>query len=111
MTSMSKAEAYPSAGSDAAPRILLVGDHPGLLELGRTRLVAAGFLVETAENACAAVSILKREAIDAVVCDVSMADVDGFESCRRLAAEPERPAIPVILVGAHERHPSAAELA
>jgi two-component system, NtrC family, sensor kinase len=42
-----------------------------------------------------------RQAPDAIILDVKLPDLDGFEVCRRLKADPATSAIPVILKSAY----------
>jgi CheY-like chemotaxis protein len=45
---------------------------------------------------------IRRSAYDAVVCDIAMPEMDGFQLTRAMRAIPEGVAIPIILVSAHD---------
>ncbi len=43
---------------------------------------------------------LARRRFDAVLLDVMLPGIDGFEVCRRMRARPERPTVPIIMLTA-----------
>ena len=80
-------------------RVLVVDDEPDILSLIEYNLTKEGFDVVTARNGAEA---LKRTADlpDLVLLDVMMPELDGFETCRRLKADPRTANIPVIFLTA-----------
>lgn len=64
--------------------ILIVDDELDMLELIGSFLQRQGFHVITANNGTGALHQLEKEAIDLVVLDVMMPDMDGFEVCQRI---------------------------
>jgi two-component system OmpR family response regulator len=67
------------------PRLLLVEDETGLATGLRLNLELEGFEVDVAATARAAGAFLLRpDAYAAIILDVMLPDVDGFEFCRRL---------------------------
>jgi CheY-like chemotaxis protein len=82
------AAAPPPPPPALAARILVVDDH----EMGRRALglllSPLGAEIATAESGRAALQMLAIEHFDLVLMDVTMADMDGLEACRRLRAEP-----------------------
>src|SRR3954464_1657688 len=77
--------AEPVNPSDG-PRVLIVEDD---LMLGRTLvrgLREAGFAVEIAPTGEAGLIALAERPADAVVLDIVLPGIDGFETCRRLRA-------------------------
>jgi signal transduction histidine kinase/CheY-like chemotaxis protein len=68
--------------------VLLVEDEPGVLELGRSWLLRAGYQVLTAENGNSAIAQVERAAgiIDTVVTDLIMPGMSGVELASRLNA-------------------------
>lgn len=64
------------------------------------KLSAEYFDVITATSGPAALKICAAEAPDLVLLDVMMPQMDGFEVCRRLKADPQTADIPVVMVTA-----------
>ncbi|QCI68201.1 PleD family two-component system response regulator [Phreatobacter stygius] len=81
-------------------RVLVVDDILANVKLLEARLSAEYFDVITAMSGPEALSICERAQCDIVLLDVMMPDMDGFEVCRRLKANPATHHIPVIMVTA-----------
>src|SRR4030088_846694 len=81
-------------------RILVVDDVPANVKLLEARLSAEYFDVLTASNGAEALAICARAECDIILLDVMMPDMDGFEVCRRLKANPATHLIPVVMVTA-----------
>src|ERR1700750_2828110 len=81
-------------------RILVVDDIPANVKLLEARLTAEYFDVVTAMSGPEALAICERAQCDIVLLDVMMPEMDGFEVCRRLKANPKTHHIPVVMVTA-----------
>ena len=81
-------------------RVLVVDDVPANVKLLEARLSAEYFDVATATSGKDALAICERAECDIVLLDVMMPDMDGFEVCRRLKANPVTHHIPVVMVTA-----------
>src|SRR5919204_3799357 len=81
-------------------RILVVDDVVANIKLMEARLTAEYFDVVTAMSGPEALAICDRAQCDIVLLDVMMPEMDGFEVCRRLKANPKTHHIPVIMVTA-----------
>src|SRR5215207_10568667 len=81
-------------------RILVVDDIPANVKLLEARLSAEYFDVLTASNGAEALAMCARAECDIVLLDIMMPDMDGFEVCRRLKANPATHYIPVVMVTA-----------
>uniref|UniRef100_Q07L67 diguanylate cyclase n=1 Tax=Rhodopseudomonas palustris (strain BisA53) TaxID=316055 RepID=Q07L67_RHOP5 len=81
-------------------RILVVDDIPANAKLLEARLSAEYFDVLTASSGAQALEICARSECDIILLDVMMPDMDGFEVCRRLKANPKTHFIPVVMVTA-----------
>src|SRR6201996_2600160 len=81
-------------------RILVVDDVPANVKLMEARLSAEYFDVITALSGQEALATCERAQCDIVLLDVMMPDMDGFEVCRRLKANPSTHHLPVIMVTA-----------
>jgi len=68
-------------------RILVVDDEPAVRGALRRALTLEGYEVRVAHEGQEALEVLASEEVDAVVLDLLMPGVDGFEVCRRLRAE------------------------
>jgi DNA-binding response OmpR family regulator len=81
------------------PVILIVDDNEEILDFIGQELNDK-YTVIKALNGLEALQILKTEAIQAVVSDVMMPEMDGFELCRRIKQNFEHSHVPVILLTA-----------
>lgn len=81
-------------------RVLIVDDIPTNLRLLEARLTAEYFDVVTATTGPQALAACAESDIDIVLLDVMMPDMDGFEVCRRLKADPRTHHIPVLMITA-----------
>ena len=83
-----------------SPKVLVVDDEENIRFLLSSALHHSGFEVATADNGREALTELKAFRPDAVLLDVMMPDIDGFEVCRRMRADGDRTA--VIFLTAHD---------
>ena len=81
-------------------RILVVDDVPANVRLLEARLLAEYFEVLTAYSGAEALEACDNGKVDVVLLDIMMPDMDGFEVCRRLKADPATQHIPVVMVTA-----------
>ena len=65
-------------------RLLVVEDSSKMASLLRRGLTEEGYAVDVVSNGVDAVWIAEEETFDAIVLDVVLPDIDGFEVCRRL---------------------------
>ncbi len=86
-------------------RVLIVDDDPSLLRLLDIRLQAAGYTVDTAESAGAALARAEHAAPDVVITDLRMDGMDGLDLLGEL--QRRRPGLPVLLLTAHGTIPDA----
>ena len=81
-------------------RVLVVDDEPDVLEALETALELDGHRVTTAGDGLDALTTLGRGEFDAIVLDVLMPRLDGFEVCRRLRAAGNR--TPILILTARD---------
>ncbi|HEY0440711.1 MAG TPA: PleD family two-component system response regulator [Xanthobacteraceae bacterium] len=81
-------------------RILVVDDVSANVKLLEARLTAEYFDVVTAMSGPEALAICRAAQCDIVLLDVMMPEMDGFEVCRRLKADPATHHLPVVMVTA-----------
>src|SRR5689334_9250801 len=91
--------------------VLVVDDDPTNRELLRTLLGYHGHLVREAADGESALLIAGTESPDAVITDVVMPGLDGYELARTLRSQPSTNHIPIAFstahYGAHEMQPLA----
>lgn len=80
--------------------VLIVDDTPANLSVLLQCLSDAGHQVLVAEDGEEALELVSRRPPDLVLLDVMMPGIDGFETCRRLKAQPSTADIPVIFMTA-----------
>ncbi len=79
----------PSLFPGAAPlRVLVVDDNEDIADLMVVALGAVGYEVAVARDGLGALDVARRERPDAVVLDLGLPGIDGFEVARRLRADP-----------------------
>ncbi|HEX8404332.1 MAG TPA: response regulator, partial [Duganella sp.] len=79
--------------------ILIVDDTPDNLTL-IAGLLKDHYNTKVATNGATALQIVASSKVDLILLDVMMPDMDGFETCRRLKADPANSAIPVLFLTA-----------
>jgi DNA-binding response OmpR family regulator len=80
--------------------ILVADDDDDIRDLIAFKLQMAGYRVLAADNGCSALSIVKSELPDAIVLDIGMPGLDGFDVCYQLQGLRATVGIPVIIVSA-----------
>lgn len=78
--------------------MLVVDDAPVNLKLMRAILTAAGYRVLEATNGTMALEMLRGERPQAMLLDVSMPGMTGYEVCEAVRRDPEFKALPVLMV-------------
>jgi CheY-like chemotaxis protein len=79
------------------PSVLVIDDNQGLVELLRRYLAGLMCRVWTATNGSAGLELAARLIPDAIILDVMMPEMDGWELLQRLRSHPSTAAIPVII--------------
>ncbi len=86
---------------NATKRILIVDDEEDIREVVRVSLEEfAGWLTVTATSGVEGLQIAQTQTLDAILLDISMPDMDGFQMCEELQADPKTQKIPVIVLTA-----------
>jgi two-component system, CAI-1 autoinducer sensor kinase/phosphatase CqsS len=81
-------------------RVLVLDDNAMQRQLLALYLREWGFAPVPVESLEEALSAVRNEPVDAVVCDVLMPKRDGFECCRAMRAEPALSGRPIVLISA-----------
>jgi two-component system response regulator HydG len=93
--------------SSKKPRVLIVDDDVEMAEMVADHLSTRGYASECAAGGNAALAALRRRSFDAVITDLRMDDVDGFDVLR--ASLEDDPARPVLIMTAYGTIDSAIE--
>lgn len=80
-----------------SPKVLIVEDEPTLLETLEYNLIRQGYQVCTAADGLTALEVARRECPDAIVLDIMLPGLDGFEVCRILRREMN---VPILMLTA-----------
>lgn len=80
------------------PRALVVDDAPDVAEMVTILLRHAGYEVESALSARAALNAASSARFDVIVSDIGMPEMNGYELAERLRAMPEYAGIPMVAV-------------
>lgn len=81
-------------------QILVVDDEARIREVVTYALKKEGYAVVEAQNGAEALARAESEAIDLVVLDVMLPEVDGLEVCRRLRGSKNNARLPVLFLSA-----------
>ncbi|HEY5392667.1 MAG TPA: response regulator, partial [Hanamia sp.] len=81
------------------PLILLIDDEEEILDF-LERTLRNTYSILRAENGSAGLQVLKTEAVQLIICDVMMPEMDGFEFCKIVKSDFEYSHIPIILLTA-----------
>jgi two-component system alkaline phosphatase synthesis response regulator PhoP len=81
-------------------RILVVDDEPDFASIVQGNLEKEGFDVEVAYDGVEGLKKVKENPPDAIVLDVMMPEMDGYEMCAKLKKDPKFSGIPVVLLTA-----------
>ncbi|GAB0112240.1 response regulator [Pseudoalteromonas distincta] len=81
------------------PRILIVDDEPANLKVMR-EVLGNQYRMSFAKSGSAALALLEKELPKLILLDIMMPDMNGFEVCQTIKANPKTSHIPIIFVTA-----------
>jgi DNA-binding response OmpR family regulator/DNA-binding CsgD family transcriptional regulator len=90
----------PKSLNETYPIVLLVDDNPANLHLLVETLIQENYRVLVAESGESALARVRYAQPDIILLDVVMPGISGFETCRRLKANPATSAIPILFLSA-----------
>ncbi|MBI3792040.1 MAG: response regulator transcription factor [Gemmatimonadetes bacterium] len=82
------------------PHILVVDDDSSITSVLKRGLAFEGFSVDVAESGRSALTLARDRAPDAIVLDVMLPEIDGFEVLRRVRAADHN--VPVMMLSARD---------
>jgi signal transduction histidine kinase/CheY-like chemotaxis protein len=82
-------------------RILVVEDNPTNQEIVLAILERAGIVAEIANNGKEAIEAVQRGDFDAILMDIQMPIMDGYEATRTIRKDPTLKSLPIIAMTAH----------
>ncbi len=85
-------------------RVVVIDDDPDLRNLIKLTLeFTAGWDVTTAQDGASGIETVRAIKPNLVVVDLMMPGMDGYEVCRRLKAEADTAAIPLVMLTARKQ--------
>jgi len=87
------------AAEDGKPTVLAVDDTPENLDVVKG-ILADDYHIKVAVNGHIALKIAQSQSPDLILLDIMMPEIDGYEVCRQLKANPETRDIPIIFLTA-----------
>ena len=88
-------------------RILVVDDEPAIVHFLRASLESQGYLVSAAADARTALDIVRRDAVDLLVLDLGLPDMDGLDVIKRIRESGA--ALPIIILSSREKESAKVE--
>jgi signal transduction histidine kinase/CheY-like chemotaxis protein len=90
------------AKSPVVSRVLIVDDDPDALDLAVAMIEGGGFEIDTAKSGREALDAIARNRPDAIILDLMLPEMDGFEVVHRMSLNADWRTIPVILLTARD---------
>ena len=91
------------ADTPAGPRLLMVDDEPALRKIMARLLQVAGFTVLEAATGKEGLALAGSERPDAILLDLMLPEMNGFDVCLALKQDPATREIPVVIFTARGR--------
>ncbi len=80
--------------------ILIIDDDPDTIEFLRIVFTVRGHELVGAHTGTEGLRVARERPFDLILVDVMMPDIDGYEVCRQLRADPATAAIPIVILTA-----------
>lgn len=82
------------------PKILIVDDNPGNVELLKSQLKPYPYALDSAHDGEEALHKIHKKPPDLILLDLMMPRISGFEICQRIKNDPSTQFIPIIVITA-----------
>jgi len=96
--------------SPRQPQVLVVDDDPDTASILLRHLAREGFDALEAKSGAECLGLVQHRHIDAILLDLMLPDMNGFQICRALKSDPTSAGIPIIVVSARDDDEARAEL-
>jgi DNA-binding response OmpR family regulator len=83
-----------------AKKVLIVEDDPVVRDLLKLSLESEGYVVLVAPNGIKLMSMISVDHPDALILDIMLPWIDGYELCRTIKSRAELSSIPIIFISA-----------
>src|SRR5471030_3229705 len=90
----------PKIGAGQPASILIVDDAPANLQVLAGMLKDRGYKVRPVHSGKLALLAARRDPPDLILLDINMPEMNGYEVCQHLKADPDLRGIPVIFISA-----------
>ncbi|MGH7917609.1 MAG: response regulator [Candidatus Binataceae bacterium] len=90
-------------------RIMVVDDDPDTVAILARHIQREGFIAIEAVSGAECLRIVHEYAVDIILLDLMMPEMDGFDVCRALKGNPHTAEIPVIMITARDDLDARAE--
>jgi len=95
----------PDSNSPASKTtIMVIDDHPDILDIVKTILERSGYVVQVANSGMEAFSLLEENKPDLIILDIMMPQLDGLKVLQQLKGNADYSSIPVILLTVKVQH-------
>ena len=81
-------------------RILIVDDVPKNIQVLGNILINEEYQISYTQDGYHALSLIRKNKFDLILLDIMMPEIDGYEVCKRIMANPETASIPIIFLTA-----------
>ncbi|HKS99767.1 MAG TPA: response regulator, partial [Rugosimonospora sp.] len=104
-------ELAPEVALPSGPRgVLVIEDDPNAAHLLRAYLERAGYRVSVAPTGEAGLAVARRVRPDAILLDVHLPGMDGWEVLHRIREEPQLSGVPIFIVSVIDERQAGAAL-
>ncbi|HLK86489.1 MAG TPA: response regulator [Candidatus Binataceae bacterium] len=103
------AEQRAKAPKARLPQIMVVDDDLDTVSILARHLQREGFVAIGAVSGAECLKLARESAVDVILLDLMMPDMDGFQVCRKLKEDPSTAEIPVIMITARDDLDARAE--
>lgn len=79
-------------------RIFIIDDDPDMVKTAMYLLKGEGYGVEAFDNPVDGLKQIRREPPDLLLLDLNLPELDGFEVCRTLKADPKLHDLPILMI-------------
>lgn len=100
MTMLKRRRQNPDVALDVSATLLIVDDHLDNVRSLALLLSQSGYLVRKTTSGEMALETIQIAQPDLVLLDIRMPEMDGYEVCERLKANPETNSIPIVFLSA-----------